>query len=126
MAVTALLLQKGPLLSLTTLLLLLTPYSPSHFLVFGPTQDLLSLFINLVALIPTLLCLILISRSHNNSPTENSKDDRTCNNNTSLCNNNNNNKESSSSSQRLRHTTLLILLAVSMFTSIALSLHRFV
>ena len=113
--VTALLLQKGPLLSLTTLLLLLTPYSPSHFLVFGPTQDVLSLVINSVALIPTLVCLILISQSHNNSVSDNSKNDRKCK----------NKNGNDSSSQRLRHTTLLILLAVSMFTSIALSLHRF-
>ena len=128
-AVTALFLQKGPILSLTTLLLLLTPYSPTHFLVFGPAQDVLSLVVNFVALIPTLVCLILISKSHNNDTT-NSKNDRKCNNgnNTSFCDNNNNNKESSGSSgsQRLRHTTLLILLAISMFTSIALSLHRFV
>ena len=126
-AITALLLQKGPLLSLTTLLLLLTPYSPSHFLVFGPDQDLLSLVINFVALIPTLICLILISRSINNS----TKDSNKNNDGKSIANNNNvndiifvNNKDSDN--QRLRHTTLLILLAVSMFTSIALSLHRFV
>ena len=123
-AITALLLQKGPLLSLTTLLLLLTPYSPSHFLVFGPAQDLLSLVINFVALIPTLICLILISRSINNSTTVSNNDRK------SSSNNNNVNDiifvNKDSDNQRLRHTTLLILLAVSMFTSIALSLHRFV
>ena len=124
-ATTALFLQKGPLLSLTTLLLLLTPYSPSHFLVFGPAQDVLSLVVNVVALIPTLICLILISQSHSSNSTD-CKTDRKHSfndgNNTSF--HNNNNKEESSS-QGLRHTTLLILLAISMFTSIALSLHRF-
>ena len=129
-ATTALFLQKGPLLSLTTLLLLLTPYSPSHFLVFGPAQDVLSLVVNVVALIPTLFCLILISQSHSSNTTTENRNDRKHSsnngNNTSFHNNNNNNNnKEESSSQGLRHTTLLILLAISMFTSIALSLHRF-
>merc|ERR550517_772964 len=58
-----LLLLPGPLIALLTLLLLLAPYSNSHFLPFGVSQDELSLGIHCVALAPTLFCLLLLTRS---------------------------------------------------------------
>ena len=94
---TGLLLLSGPLLSLSTLLLLLTPYTPTHFLAFGPSQDYLSLAVHTTSLLPTLVCLLLLSRAAQPSLT---------------------------GLQVFRHSTLLLTLATAMFTSISLSLGR--
>jgi len=88
----------GPFLSFATLLLLLTPYSPTHFLSFGPSQDHLSLVIHSIALLPTLICLFLLSRKGIS---------------TSL-----------PGKQIFRHSLLLLILATAMFFSMALSLGR--
>jgi len=105
-----LLLLPGPLIALITLLLLLAPYSTSHFLPFGPSQDELSLLIYCLALAPTLICLILLSKEA--SPSRETTD-----------------KEEGSSPcligvQIFRHTLLLLSMATAMFTSIALSIGR--
>ena len=92
---TALLLLSGPLLSLTTLVLLLFPYTPDHFLPFGETQDLVSLALHLLALLPTTSLLFLSSRRQ---------------------------QPQLPGHQVFRHTLLLLLLTTTMFTSVALSL----
>jgi hypothetical protein len=96
-AATALLLLTGPLLSLSTLLLLLTPAPPSQVLAFGPHQDYLSLGVNLSALVPTLACLALLTRR---PPT------------------------SLPGVHIFRHTLLLLALATAMFVSLGLALGR--
>ena len=93
-----LLILSGPLLSLPSLLLLLTPYTPYHFVVFGPWQDHLSLAVNAAALLPLLPCLLLLSLTRP-SP-------------------------SLSSLQLSRHSLLLLSLATAMFTSLSFSLGR--
>merc|ERR1712032_120945 len=96
-------LLPGPLIALLTLLLLLAPYSNSHFLPFGVSQDELSLGIHCVALAPTLFCLLLLSKE--SSPC---KED----------------SPSLSGVQVFRHTLLLLSMATAMFASIALSIGR--
>jgi len=94
---------------LLTLLLLLAPYSTSHFLPFGSSQDELSLGIHCLALAPTLCCLLLLSKEA--SPSRESTD-----------------KEEGSTCvpgvQIFRHTLLLLSMATAMFASIALSIGR--
>ena len=128
------LLLVGPMFSLTTLLLLFTPYSPSHFLVFGPTQDILSLVVNFIALIPSLICLVILSRPITKRSPHCKTKEETQKFNTDTCtdpnatrdkeSNNDDENNNVSDSEQLQHTALLILLAISMFSSIALSLHR--
>merc|ERR1712210_366729 len=55
---TLLLILPGPLIALPTFFLLLEPYSPEDFIVFNQSQDLVSLAVHTVALIPTLVILI--------------------------------------------------------------------
>ena len=98
-----LLLLPGPLLALLTLLLLLAPYSTSHVLPFGSSQDELSLGVHCLALAPTLVCLLLLSKEC--SP---SREDSPC----------------LTGVQIFRHTLLLLSMATAMFASIALSIGR--
>ena len=87
----------GPLIALFTFLLLLAPYSTSHFLPFGASQDELSLAVHCLALAPTLFCLLLLSKE--GSPCL-------------------------PGLQIFRHTLLLLSMATAMFASIALSIGR--
>ena len=87
----------GPILSMSTLLLLLTPYQSHPFQVYGSKQDLLILVVNCVALLPTLVCLILLSRASN---------------------------PSIPGIQLFRHSLLLLCLALAMFTSVSHSVAK--
>merc|ERR1719175_91258 len=91
--------------SLSSLLLLLTPYSPKDFMSFGSSQDYLSIAINLLALTPILACIFLLSKRHGigGGP-----------------------RASLPGIQMFRHTLLLGCLSVAMFTSIALAVGRLV
>jgi len=95
--VRGLLFLPGPLIALFTFLLLLAPYSTSHFLPFGASQDELSLAVHCLALAPTLVCLLLLSKE--GSPCL-------------------------PGLQIFRHTLLLLSMATAMFASIALSIGR--
>ena len=106
--VSCLLLLPGPLMALLTILLLLAPYSTNHFLPFGEGQDMLSLAIHSVALAPTLVCLLLLSKEETPSKENTSKDGPPC----------------ASGVQIFRHTLLLLTMATAMFASIALSIGR--
>merc|ERR1719319_906114 len=88
------LLLAGPLLSLTTLVLLLAPYTPSSQLwQFGHPQVVVSLLVHLASLLPTLACLLRL-------PTLPS---------------------SHTGLQVYRHTLLLVILSTAMFASITLA-----
>ena len=89
------LLLAGPVLSLSSLLLLQTDYIPYSFRSYGPHQEHLSVAVNLLALLPTLFCLFLLSRSPH----------------TSLA-----------GLQVFRHSLLLLSLSLAMFTSVLHSL----
>jgi len=92
---TILLLITGPLLSLTTLLLL-TANTPSYHS-FGIAKYYLNLLVNTVCLLPTAICLFLLGKSkHNSLP----------------------------SVQMFRHNLLLLAMAAAMFSSIAVALGR--
>merc|ERR1719319_1642133 len=87
---TTALLLAGPLLSLTTLVLLLAPYTPSSQLwQFGHPQVVVSLLVHLASLLPPLACLLRL-------PTLPS---------------------SHTGLQVYRHTLLLIILSTAMFAS---------
>jgi len=103
-----LLLLPGPLIALLTLLLLLAPYSTSHFLPFGSSQDELSLGIHCLALAPTLICLLLLSKEGSPSRESPGKED----------------SPGLPGVQIFRHTLLLLSMATAMFASIALSIGR--
>ena len=96
---TVLLMAPGPLLSLSTLLLLLEPYSPDDFIVFKQSQDLVSLSVHTVALLPTLAFLLSIFRLP---------------------------AASLPGSQVFRHTILVASLAAAIFFSLALSLAKLI
>ena len=106
-----LLLLTGPLLSLSTLLLLLTPYSPHHHSVYGPMENHLTLTINMVALFPTVICLMILGKTSEgaNEKEATTKKDL---------------KSSLLSHQMFRHTLLLLAFAISMFTSCSVALAR--
>ena len=94
-AITTILLLAGPLLSLTTLVLLLAPYQPeSQCWPFGHPQVMVSLMVHTIALLPTLTCLLFLT-----TPPPCSKP----------------------AHQVYRHTLLLIILSTAMFASITLA-----
>ena len=107
-----LLLLPAPLIALLTLLLLLAPYSTSHFLPFGSSQDELSLGVHSLALAPTLFCLLLLSKEASPEIRESTgkEEGSTC--------------SSLPGVQIFRHTLLLLSMATAMFASIALSIGR--
>ena len=94
---TALLLVSGPILALPTLFLLFAPYTPHHSLAFGYQQDYMSLAVHIIALFPTLICLLQTTRTPPAPLPER---------------------------QVFRHTLLLTTLAAAMFTSIAIAVGR--
>ena len=96
---TLLLILSGPLIALPTFFLLLEPYSPEDFIVFNQSQDLVSLAVHTVALIPTLVILLLIFRLP---------------------------PASLPGSQVFRHTILVATLAAVSFFSLALSLAKLI
>ena len=96
---TLLLMLPGPFIALSTIFLLLVPYSPEDFVVFNMSQDLVSLAVHIVALFPTLTILLLIFRL----PPASLPD-----------------------SQVFRHTILVASLAAASFFSLALSLGKLI
>jgi len=96
---TILLMLPGPFIALSTIFLLLVPYSPEDFVVFNMSQDLVSLAVHIVALFPTLTILLLIFRL----PPASLPD-----------------------SQVFRHTILVASLAAASFFSLALSLGKLI
>merc|ERR1719341_1281083 len=96
---TLLLMLPGPLIALSTFALYLAPYSPEDYIVFNQSQDLVSLAVHTVALLPTLAILLLIFRLP---------------------------PASLPSSQVFRHTILVATFAAISFFSLALSLAKLV
>ena len=96
---TFLLMVPGPIIALSTFFLLLVPYSPEDFIVFSMSQDLVSLAVHTVALLPTLTFLLLIFRLP---------------------------PASLPGSQVFRHTILVASLAAACFFSLALSLAKLI
>merc|ERR1719397_189930 len=96
---TLLLMLPGPLLALSTFFLLLAPYSPEDFIVFSMSQDVVSLAVHTVALIPTLTILLFIFKLP---------------------------PASLSGSQVFRHTILVAVLVAASFFSLALSLGKLI
>merc|ERR1719391_92820 len=96
---TILLMLPGPFIALSTIFLLLVPYSPEDFVVFNMSQDLVSLAVHIVALFPTLPILLLTFRL----PPASLPD-----------------------SQVFRHTILVASLAAASFFSLALSLGKLI
>jgi len=92
---TTTLLLAGPLLSLSTLMLLLSPFTPSsQFWQFGHMQVVVSLLVHLASLLPTLACLLRLPATLHSSHT---------------------------GLQVYRHTLLLVILSTAMFASITLA-----
>ena len=104
-SVSGLVFLLAPLLSLSSLLLLLTTYLPKDFMVFGSSQDYLTIGINLLALTPILTCIFLLSKRHGLGGGA---------------------RVSLPGVQMFRHTLLLMGLSVGMFTSVALAVGRLV
>ena len=105
------LLLLGPLFSISTLLLLLSPYSPENILPFGELQDRLNLAIQVTSLLPTLLFLLLLSKAKRYQGSEEQlgllvRGVRR------------------EGIQLFRHTVLALLLSTAMVVSISLSMAR--